>query len=75
MDVPAELNFDQLVGLVKKLPMSQWIRLKQEVELEQKVTEGQTEMEKLLLSAPTFSRKQIRAIEKTRKAIDQWRVK
>jgi hypothetical protein len=55
--------------------MSQWIRLKQEVELEQKVTEGQTEMEKLLLSAPTFSRKQIRAIEKTRKAIDQWRVK
>lgn len=35
----------------------------------------QAELENFLLSAPTFSKKQLDEIAKTRKAINQWRTK
>jgi len=75
MEVQLDTGFDQLVKLAKRLPAKQWTRLKEEVEQE-KISENQTsELEAFLLSAPTFTKKQLEEIAKTRKAMNQWRTK
>jgi hypothetical protein len=71
MQVQLDIEFDQLVRLVKQLPKTQWTRLKDEVEKEK--VEKVSDLETLLLSAPTFTKDQLELIESTRKAIAQWR--
>ena len=74
MQLQVEIGFDQLVQLAKRLPESLWTKLKQEVE-EQNTTPNTpvSDLEAFLLTAPTFSQKQVDEITKTRKAINQWR--
>lgn len=73
MEVQVDIGFDELVKVAKKLPAKQWIRLKQAVD--KKPAKPISDIETLLLSAPTFSKKQLEEIAKTRKAIAQWRTK
>ncbi len=75
MQAQVDIEFDQLVKLAKQLPKTQWTKLKKEVE--EKVPDpGQnSDLVSLLLSAPTYSKKQLDEIAKTRKAINQWRTK
>lgn len=73
MQVQVDIGFDQLLQLVKQLPATQWIKLKTEVEKEQKQTDTISDMEAFLLTAPTFNKRQVDEIAKTRKAISQWR--
>jgi hypothetical protein len=73
MQVQLDIEFDQLVRLVKQLPKTQWTRLKDEVEKEREKVEKVSDLETLLLSAPTFTKDQLEIIESTRKAIAQWR--
>ena len=73
MQVQVDIEFNQLVQLAKKLPAKQWTKLKAEVEMQNKPTEVASELEKFLLTAPTFTKKQLDEIAKTRKAINQWR--
>ena len=75
MQVEVEIGFEQLVKLAKQLPVKKWAKLKQEVEKEQPALDKPADLESFLLNAPTFSKKQIDAIKKTRKAINQWRTK
>jgi hypothetical protein len=75
MQVQVDIGFEQLVQLAKKLPVRQWAKLKQEVDSEQTSVKPTSELEEFLLSAPTFNKKQIEEIAKTRKAINQWRTK
>ena len=75
MQVQVDIEFDQLVELAKKLPAKQWTKLKQAVDEEQPSDKNASELETFLLSAPTFSKKQLDEIAKTRKAINQWRTK
>lgn len=75
MQLTVDIGFDQLVQLAKRLPKTQWKRLKDEVEQEKNVSAGASDLEEFLLAALTFSQKQIDEIEKTRKAINQWRTK
>lgn len=75
MQVQVDIGFDQLVQLAKQLPKSQWARLKTEVEKEQQPTNKAADLEALLLSAPTFTKKQLDEVAKARKAISQWRKK
>lgn len=75
MQLQVEIGFDQLVQLAKRLPKTQWKKLKEEVEKENVATSGVSELEEFLLSAPTFTKKQLEDIEKNRKAINQWRTK
>ena len=75
MQVQVEIGFDQLVQLAKRLPVTQWDKLKQEVESNRGVGPERTELETFLLTAPTFNKKQLDEIAKTRKAINQWRTK
>lgn len=74
MQAEVNIDFEQLVQLAKKLPSTQWNKLKQQVE-EKKYNSSDDDLVSLLLSAPTYSKKQIDEIANTRKAINQWRTK
>ncbi len=75
MQVEIDIKFEQLIDIARKLPMAQWNKLKQEVEKEVEPDTKAQDMEAFLLSAPTFTKKQIDTIAKTRNAINQWRTK
>jgi hypothetical protein len=75
MQAQVNIELDQLIKLAKQLPPTQWTKLKKEVEKEQVPTEETSNLEEFLLTAPTFSKKQLDEIAKTRKAINQWRTK
>jgi hypothetical protein len=75
MQLQVDIEFDQLVKLAKKLPVNQWNKLKQEVDKETTMDRQTSDLEKFLLTAPTFTKKQLNEIDKTRKAINQWRTK
>lgn len=76
MQAQVNIAFEQLVQLAKQLPAKQWALLKQEVEKSGQPEDKEREaFRQLLLNGPVFSQKQIDAIAKNRKAIDQWREK
>ena len=75
MQTQVNIEFDQLVELAKQLPTTQWTKLKEEVEEKVSNIEQHSDLVSLLLSAPTYSKKQLVEIAKTRKAINQWRTK
>ena len=75
MQAQVDIGFDQLVQIAKKLPAKQWTKLKAEVEAVTNVDTEREEFKKLLLSGPTFSKKQLNTIAETRKEINQWRTK
>lgn len=75
MELQVDIEFDQLVKLAKQLPETHWTKLKKEVEEKASDTEQDTGLVSLLLSAPTYSERQLEEVAKTRKAINQWRTK
>jgi hypothetical protein len=75
MRVQVDIGFDQLVQLAKQLPATQWRKLKTEVEKEQVRKDSVADLETFLLSAPTFTKKQLNEVAKTRKALTEWRTK
>jgi hypothetical protein len=75
MQAQIEIGFDQLVKIAKELPPKDWVKLKEEVEAKPTTTKDREEFIEFLLNGPTYSKKQLREIAKTRKAINQWRTK
>ena len=75
MQIEIDIKFEQLIDIAKKLPAPQWNKLKQEVEKDFDQDPKIQDMESFLLSAPTFTKKQLDTIAKTRNAINQWRKK
>lgn len=75
MQLQIDIGFEQLVQIAKKLPSRQWAKLKSEVEATKETSVAQNELEQFLLQAPTFSKRQIEAIDKTRKGMNRWRSK
>lgn len=75
MQAQIDIEYNQLVKLVKQLPKKQWTKLKSEVEQNEVPTDTQSDMLTLLLNGPTFNKKQLDEIEKARKEINQWRAK
>ena len=72
MQVQVNIEFDQLLKIVKGLPPGKLRQLKEE--MEKKTTDIESgDLEQLLLNGPTATKKQIATIMKNRKAIDQWR--
>lgn len=74
MQVQVDIGFDQLIKIVKTLPLGKLKQLKEEIEKEAK-TDKSNEFERLLLNGPTATKKQLETIVKNRKAINQWRTK
>jgi len=77
MQATIDIAFDELIQIAKKLPEKQWTKLKEEVETKEVSNKDKKreDFRNLLLSAPTFTKKQLNEIAKTRKAINQWRTK
>lgn len=77
MEATIDIAFDELVQIAKKLPKKQWTKLKEEVETKDVSNEDKKreDFRNFLLSGPTFTKKQLNEIAKTRKAINQWRTK
>ena len=75
MQAQVDIEFDQLVKLAKQLPPLQWTKLKREVEEKVATPQQNSDLVSLLLSAPTYTKKQLDEVTKTRKAINQWRTK
>jgi hypothetical protein len=70
-----DIAFDELVKIAKRLPPTQWTKLKKAVEQKPTTTVADSDFVGLLLNGPTYSKKQLAAVAKTRKAINQWRTK
>jgi hypothetical protein len=75
MQVQVEIEFDQLVKIVKTLPSDKLRQLK--AEIDKKATNGRAkaDLKSLLLNGPVATKKQLAAIENNRQAINQWRTK
>lgn len=74
MQVQVDIEFEQLLKIVKKLPPAQLNLLKEEIEKE-KISEKTIDFETLLLNGPVATKKQLETIKNNRKAINQWRIK
>lgn len=74
MQVQLEIEFEQLLKIVKTLRSGQLKQLKAEIEKEAKSNKS-VDLEALLLNGPTATKKQLDTIAKNRKAINQWRTK
>jgi len=73
MQVQVDIEFDQLLKIVKTLAPAQLKLLKAEIERKKKVKKSKTDLETLLLTGPVATQKQLSVIKKNRKAINQWR--
>ncbi len=74
MQVQVDIEFEQLLKIVKTLPSGQLKQLKAEIEKKGK-SDKSIDLEALLLNGPTATKKQLNTIAKNRKAINQWRTK
>lgn len=74
MQVQIDIEFDELLKIVKKLPAGKLKQLKAEIEKEVKEDKS-VDLETLLLNGPIATKKQLDIIAKNRKAINQWRTK
>ncbi len=74
MQVQLNIEFDQLVKMVKTLPSGQLKQLKAEIEKESKNNQS-VDLENLLLNGPIATKKQLETISKNRKEINQWRTR
>lgn len=73
MQVQVDIEFDQLVEVVKSLPASQLKQLKIEIEKNTRLKKNQKGLENLLLNGPVATKTQLKVIENNRKAINKWR--
>ncbi|WP_426668805.1 hypothetical protein ACPPVU_21555 [Mucilaginibacter sp. McL0603] len=75
MQIQVDIGFDDLIRIVKELPKEQLLKFKKELEKQNTNDTQLQDLESFLLTAPTFSDKQLEEIGQTRKAINQWRKK
>ena len=75
MQVQVDIGFDQLLKIVKELPVGKLRQLKAELENSVKAEKSEINLESLLLNGPIASPKELETIEKNRNAINQWRTK
>jgi hypothetical protein len=74
MQVQVDIEFNQLLKIVKSLPTAKLNQLKAEIEKES-IVEKSSKLEELLLNGPTATQKELDIISNNRKAINQWRTK
>ena len=73
MQVQVDIEFDQLLKIVKTLPAGQLKLLRAEIEKKDKIAKSKDDLETLLLNGPVATEKQLDVIKNNRKAINQWR--
>ncbi len=75
MEVQVNIEFNQLLKIVRSLPSGKLRQLKAELEKKSVDAELGNDLEKLLLNGPTATKKQLATIAKNRKTVNQWRTK
>jgi len=75
MQLQVDIEFDQLIKIVKTLPAGKLRQLKAVIENESVKEESKNDLRTLLLNGPVATKKQAEIIEDNRKAINQWRKK
>ena len=75
MPVKVDIGFDQLLTIVKRLPIGQLRKLKAEIAKEDKHEKSVIDLETLLLNGPTATKKQLNVIVNNRQALNQWRTR
>ena len=73
MQVQVDIEFDQLVKIVKTLPTGKLRQLKAEIEKKTIKERRKADLKTLLLNGPVATKKQLETIENNRKIINQWR--
>lgn len=73
MQAQVEIKFDQLVKIVKTLPIGKLRQLKAEIDKKTTIKKGEIDLKKLLLNGPVATKNQMATIENNRKIINQWR--
>ncbi|MFC5284276.1 hypothetical protein [Pedobacter alpinus] len=73
MELHLDIDFKQLVQIVKQLPKQKWEKLRSEVEQGKKTVSKSSDLENFLLSAPTFSQEELNKVSDARIEINQWR--
>ncbi|MDI9365347.1 MAG: hypothetical protein QM541_10380 [Flavobacterium sp.] len=77
MQIQLDIEFNQLVKIVKTLPTAKLQQLKAAIDKETtkaNLSKSQ-DLETLLLNGPVATQKQLDVIDNNRKAINQWRTK
>ena len=67
-----DIGFEQLVNVIESLPKNQLSQLKELIEKREKQKSKQSDLELLLLNGPVATKAQLKTIENSRKAINQW---
>jgi hypothetical protein len=75
MQLQVDIEFDQLVKIIKTLPTAKLRQLKAEIEKETTNEKANADLKSLLLKGPVATKKQLKTIENNRKSINQWRKK
>lgn len=75
MQVQVDIEFNDLLNLVKSLPIEKLRLLKAEIDKQPSKEKQKVNLKMLLLSGPVATSKQLESIENNRKAINQWRIK
>ena len=75
MQVQVNIGFDQLLKIVKELPVARLKQLQLEIEKGVQQDKSLLDLEALLLNGPTASKRQLQIIAQNREAINQWRSK
>jgi hypothetical protein len=70
-----DIEFKDLITLVKNLPTGKLRQLKAEIEIQSSKEKRKVNLKTLLLNGPVATSKQLEVIENNRKAINQWRTK
>ena len=73
MQVQLEIEFVQLLKLIKNLPSGKLKELRAAIDKEPKQMKSKFDLETLLLNGPVATKKQLEIIENNRKAMNQWR--
>ena len=72
--IQVDIEFNQLLKIVKKLPSGRLRQLKAEIEKEVN-SKKSIDLETLLLNGPVATKKQLETIGNNRKSLNQWRKK
>jgi hypothetical protein len=75
MQTQVDIGFDQLLRIVKKLPVEQLRKLKAQIDQKVDAEKSKIDLLALLLKGPVATKKQLKTISNNRKAINQWRTK
>lgn len=76
MQVQVDIEFNQLLKIVRTLPPGKLKRLQAEIEKGTKEEKSKVpNLETLLLTGPVATKKQLDTISNNRKAINKWRAK